>query len=70
MSFLILCAKGGRFEGEGAFGESGMGRLWAFESSPAKLHQFAGAVLRLDQPVFLGGGEESAAEVALCSAER
>ena len=27
MSFLILCAKGERFEGEGAFGESGKGTL-------------------------------------------
>ena len=29
MSDLILCAKGGRFEGEGALGEIGRGRLLA-----------------------------------------
>ena len=29
MSFLILCAKGGRFEGEGTLGEVGKGRFLA-----------------------------------------
>ena len=29
MSFLILCAKGGRFEGEGTLGEPGKGRFFA-----------------------------------------
>ena len=48
MSFLILCAKGERFEGEGTLGEAGKGH---FECSLAKLQQFAGVVQRLVQPV-------------------
>ena len=48
MSFLILCAKGERFEGEGTLGEAGKGH---FECSLAKLQQLAGVVQRLVQPV-------------------
>ena len=48
MSDLILCAKRGRCEGEGAFGESGKGRLLAL-CSLARLKHIAVAEHRLVQ---------------------
>ena len=47
------------------------GAFWHFECSLAKLHQFAGAVLRLDQPVvenFFWEGEKKAQPRWLCVA--
>ena len=74
MSFLILCAKGGRFEGKGAFGESGKGRFLALgvlkdkAEPPCRCWTQARAAWRREP--FLGGGREGAARAALWSTER
>ena len=52
MSLLILCDKGGRFEGEGSLGEVGKvkGAFFHFESILVRLEQPTGVGRRLEQP--------------------
>ena len=74
MSDLILCAKGGRFGGDRALGDSKKGRFFVHgvftgEAATAcwRWTQARAACRRVP---LLGGGREGAANAALCITER
>ena len=74
MSDLILCAKGGRFGGDRALGESEKVRffvLWVFtgEAETACWRWTQDRAACRCEP-FLGGGSEGTAKAALCNTER
>ena len=73
MSFLILCAKGERFEGEGTLGEAGKGRflaLWVLAGKAATVcRRCTEASAACRREPFWGGGREGAAKVAGCWTE-
>ena len=72
MSFLILCAKGERFEGEGTLGEAGrfLALLVLTGKAATVCWRCTEASAACRREPFLGGGREGAAKVALCSTER
>ena len=73
ISSLILCAKGGGFEGDGSLGESGKGRFFALWVLTGKAWTDGEACTEAGAACvgesFLGGRREVAAKVAGCLTE-